>query len=141
VDRGPVGGRACTKPALGVSRQAPGNAPPGAAGKSDKEGEPVGRILAIIYVVIGIVIAANRDYFVDVNGFQGILSAILAVLLWPLIVLGVDINIGKGDNKKGGLVLVASLTQLYRLGGLLLDRSTRRLGQQISAMVGARRAP
>jgi Mn2+/Fe2+ NRAMP family transporter len=66
----------------------------------------MGRLLTIIYLVIGVIIAANRDYFGDVNGFQDILSAILAVLLWPLILLGIDINLGKDGNKKDGLLFV-----------------------------------
>ena len=70
------------------------------------------RLIVIIYVVIGVIIAANRDYFGDVSGFQDILSAILAVLLWPLIILGVDINIGKGDNKKDGVLFVGPMVAL-----------------------------
>jgi hypothetical protein len=72
----------------------------------------VSRLIVIIYVVIGVIIAANRDYFGDVSGFQDILSAILAVLLWPLIILGVDINIGKGDNKKDGVLFVGPMVAL-----------------------------
>lgn len=70
------------------------------------------RLIVIIYVVIGVIVAANRDYFGDVSGFQDILSAILAVLLWPLIILGVDINIGKGDNKKDGVLFVGPMVAL-----------------------------
>jgi Mn2+/Fe2+ NRAMP family transporter len=72
----------------------------------------VSRLIVIIYVVIGVIIAANRDYFGDVSGFQDILSAILAVLLWPLIILGVDINIGKGGNKKDGALFVGPMVAL-----------------------------
>jgi hypothetical protein len=72
----------------------------------------VSRLIVIIYVVIGVIVAANRDYFGDVSGFQDILSAILAVLLWPLIILGVDINIGKGDNKKDGVLFVGPMVAL-----------------------------
>jgi Mn2+/Fe2+ NRAMP family transporter len=72
----------------------------------------VGRLITIIYVVIGVIIAANRDYFGDVSGFQDILSAILAVLLWPLILLGIDINIGKDGNKKEGLLFVGTMVAL-----------------------------
>jgi Mn2+/Fe2+ NRAMP family transporter len=72
----------------------------------------VSRLIVIIYVVIGVIIAANRDYFGDVSGFQDILSAILAVLLWPLIILGVDINIGKDGNKKDGALFVGPMVAL-----------------------------
>jgi hypothetical protein len=46
-----------------------------------------------VYVVIGVVVAAGHDYFVvglDVN--TTIYSAVLAVLLWPLILLGVSLH-------------------------------------------------
>jgi hypothetical protein len=78
-------------------------------------------LLTIIYVVIGVVIAANRDYFVDIDGLRGILSAVLAVLLWPLVLLGVDLDLG-GDGGDGrdreGLLLAgwAAATMLTRRG-------------------------
>jgi len=39
-----------------------------------------------IYVIVGVVIAATHNYFVNVNTVQRILSAVLAVLLWPRLV-------------------------------------------------------
>jgi hypothetical protein len=38
-------------------------------------------------------VAATHHFFDHVSTFGGILSAILAVLLWPLILLGVKIAI------------------------------------------------
>lgn len=46
-----------------------------------------------IYVVVGVVIAAIHDYFTNVNTFKEIGSAILAVLLWPLILFGINLHI------------------------------------------------
>jgi hypothetical protein len=71
----------------------------------------VGRLslLTIIYLVIGVVIAANRDYLVDVDGLRGILSAALAILLWPLILLGVDIDLGNDGKKKDGLLFLGCI--------------------------------
>jgi hypothetical protein len=66
----------------------------------------------IIYLVIGVVVAANRDYVGDVGGIGDILNLLLAVLLWPLVLAGVDFNInigggkdGNGTNKNGALWL------------------------------------
>jgi hypothetical protein len=71
----------------------------------------VGRpsLLTIIYLVIGVVIAANRDYFVDIDGLRGILSAVLAVLLWPLILLGIDIDLGKDGRERDGMLFLGWL--------------------------------
>ena len=51
------------------------------------------RFLALVYVVVGVAIAASYDYFENLNGFRQVLSAILAVLLWPLLLLGIDLHI------------------------------------------------
>jgi hypothetical protein len=79
-------------------------------------------LLTIIYVVIGIVIAANRDYFVDIDGLRGILSAVLAVLLWPLILFGVDLDLGGDGRDRDGLLLggwVAAMTARARITSAL----------------------
>jgi hypothetical protein len=50
-------------------------------------------LVAIIYVGIGIAIAASHHYFQHVNGIRGVVSAVLAVALWPLVLLGVNLHI------------------------------------------------
>jgi hypothetical protein len=52
-------------------------------------------LLGLIYVGVGVAIAASHDYFKNVEGWRGVLSAILAVFLWPLILLGIDLHINK----------------------------------------------
>jgi predicted transporter len=51
--------------------------------------------LGIIYLVVGVAIAASNDYFERLNTLRRVLSAILAVLLWPLVLLGIDLHIKK----------------------------------------------
>lgn len=46
-----------------------------------------------VYVVIGCIIAAQRDFFERLETVDGIVSAALAVLLWPLVLLGVHARI------------------------------------------------
>lgn len=46
-----------------------------------------------IYIIAGVVVAAIEDYFENLDTLKGVLEAIIAVLIWPLILLGVDINI------------------------------------------------
>jgi hypothetical protein len=49
--------------------------------------------LPVIWIVIGLVVAAIHHFFDHVGTFGGILSAVLAVILWPLILFGVKIAI------------------------------------------------
>jgi len=50
-------------------------------------------LLGLVYLVIGIVVAATDDYFKNIDTAKRILSAVLAVVLWPLVLLGVDLHI------------------------------------------------
>ena len=50
-------------------------------------------IVVIIYVVIGVIVAAQRDYFENLERVRGIISLVLAILLWPRLLLGVDLRI------------------------------------------------
>jgi hypothetical protein len=49
--------------------------------------------LGLIYLIIGVVIAATHDYFKNFDTVKRVISALLAVLLWPLVLLGVDLHI------------------------------------------------
>jgi hypothetical protein len=51
------------------------------------------KILYVIYVVAGMVVAASHHYFVDLHGLKSIASAVFAVLLWPLILFGVNLHL------------------------------------------------
>ena len=47
----------------------------------------------IVWIVIGLVVAASHAYFVHLTAVMSILSALLAVLLWPLVLLGVNLHL------------------------------------------------
>jgi hypothetical protein len=51
--------------------------------------------LGLVYIVIGVAIAASYDYFERLNTLRQILSAALAIVLWPLVLLGIDLHIRK----------------------------------------------
>jgi hypothetical protein len=51
------------------------------------------RLLGLVYVIVGVAIASSHHYFAQVHTLRQILSAILAVFLWPLILLGIDLHI------------------------------------------------
>lgn len=49
--------------------------------------------LGLIYLIVGVVVAALKDYFDNLGTLKRVLEAVIAVLIWPLVLLGVDINI------------------------------------------------
>jgi hypothetical protein len=49
--------------------------------------------LGFVYLAIGVVVAAMNDYFDHLGTIKRIISALLAILLWPLVLLDVDIHI------------------------------------------------
>jgi len=49
-------------------------------------------ILGLIYVLVGIYIAFAYDY-IGIRLIKLVLSALLAIFLWPLVLLGVDLRI------------------------------------------------
>ena len=51
------------------------------------------KLLGAIYVAIGIFVAASKDYFENLDTVKRVLSAVLAILLWPLLLLGIDLHI------------------------------------------------
>ena len=50
-------------------------------------------LLGFVYLIAGVVVAATHDYFENLDTVRRVGSAILAVLLWPLIFLGIDLHI------------------------------------------------
>lgn len=49
-------------------------------------------VIGLIYIVVGIIIAVNRGY-ITVSLLKVIGSALLAVFLWWLLLLGVNLHI------------------------------------------------
>ena len=47
----------------------------------------------IIYLIVGIVIAASHHYFTHASALRPIISALLAIVLWPLLLLGVNLHV------------------------------------------------
>ena len=50
-------------------------------------------LITLAYVVIGLIVASGHAYFVHLTSMLPILSAILAVVLWPLVLLGVNLHL------------------------------------------------
>jgi hypothetical protein len=50
-------------------------------------------ILTILYIAIGVYVAADHHYFRKVDDVESIISAGLAIFLWPLVLLDVNLHI------------------------------------------------
>jgi len=48
---------------------------------------------SLIYVVIGVVVASSHHYFTHADKLRPLASAVLAVALWPLLLLGISLHI------------------------------------------------
>jgi hypothetical protein len=49
-------------------------------------------LLGLIWVLVGIFVAWTRDY-ITVDLLRRVVSALLAILLWFLVLLGVDLHL------------------------------------------------
>ena len=47
-------------------------------------------VLSIIYVAIGVIVASDHHYFASLDTAKLIAEMVLAVILWPLLLFGVD---------------------------------------------------
>ncbi|MBA2522685.1 MAG: hypothetical protein H0V25_05060 [Solirubrobacterales bacterium] len=66
----------------------------------------------VIYIVVGVLVAAGvigdeANYFNNLDSLKDVVNMLIAVLLWPLVLLGVDVNIsdvkdGVNDVTNGG---------------------------------------
>jgi hypothetical protein len=51
-------------------------------------------LISLVYLAIGLVVASNNNYLGNLGDVSAVVSAVLAVVLWPLVLLGVDLHIG-----------------------------------------------
>jgi hypothetical protein len=49
----------------------------------------------VVYLVVGVIVADRHHYFAHLSTLRQIGSAALAVVLWPLILLGINLHIRK----------------------------------------------
>jgi predicted PurR-regulated permease PerM len=49
-------------------------------------------LLLVVWVLVGIVVAVQRGY-ITATLLRLVVSAVLAILLWPLVLLGIDLHI------------------------------------------------
>ena len=50
-------------------------------------------LLVIVYLVVGVLVASNHDYFRHLHAVRPVVSAVIAVALWPLVVGGASLHL------------------------------------------------
>jgi hypothetical protein len=50
-------------------------------------------IVTLVYFVVGVLVAASHHYFAHAGTLKPLLSALLAIVLWPLLLLGISLHI------------------------------------------------
>jgi hypothetical protein len=50
-------------------------------------------LIAVIYLVAGGIVAATHHYWSNLHTLKAVISALLATVLWPLILIGVNLHI------------------------------------------------
>jgi hypothetical protein len=63
-----------------------------------------GGVIVLIYIVVGVIVAAMNEYLQNLGNITSVLELIVAVVAWPLVLAGIDINFagGGGGNDGGG---------------------------------------
>jgi len=49
--------------------------------------------LGALYLIVGGIVAATHDYWSNLHTLKAVLSGVLATILWPLILVGVNMHI------------------------------------------------
>jgi hypothetical protein len=49
--------------------------------------------LVALYLIVGGIVAATHHYWSNLNTLKAVISAIVATLVWPLILFGVNLHI------------------------------------------------
>jgi hypothetical protein len=50
-------------------------------------------LITVVYLVVGAIVATQHHFFANLGTIKLVASALLAVLLWPLVLLGVNLHL------------------------------------------------
>ena len=51
-------------------------------------------LIALVYLVVGLIVASTHHYLGHLGNIKSIGSAVLAILVWPLVLFGVNLHLG-----------------------------------------------
>jgi hypothetical protein len=58
-----------------------------------RSGSTLRVLLVAVYLAVGIIVANSHHYFRGISDFKSFISAVLAVVLWPLVLARVNLHI------------------------------------------------
>ena len=61
------------------------------------EDERVRNLASIAYVVLGVLVASQHDYYAHLTTVSQVVSALVATALWPLILFGASLHLNLGQ--------------------------------------------
>ncbi len=50
-------------------------------------------IWTLAYAIVGAFVAVANNYFAHVATTRGVVNAVIAILIWPLVLIGIDIRV------------------------------------------------
>ncbi|HTU95514.1 MAG TPA: hypothetical protein VMF14_06705 [Solirubrobacteraceae bacterium] len=50
-------------------------------------------LTSVIWLIVGVLVASSHHYLNHLNAIKPVVSALLAVVLWPLLLLGINLHI------------------------------------------------
>jgi hypothetical protein len=62
----------------------------------------LGGVIVLIYIVVGVIVSAMNEYLQNLGNITSVLELIVAVVAWPLVLAGIDINFAGGGGGNGG---------------------------------------
>jgi len=62
-----------------------------------------------LYLILGVIVAANHCYLSGLGTVSSILSAALAIILWPALLFGADLHLSLGYASAAGHALGGSV--------------------------------
>jgi FtsH-binding integral membrane protein len=51
------------------------------------------RIATLVWLLVGVLVASTHHYFSHIDTLRLIISALLAILLWPLLLVGINLHV------------------------------------------------
>jgi hypothetical protein len=51
------------------------------------------RIATVVWLLVGVLVASAHHYFSHIGTLRLIISALLAIVLWPLLLVGINLHV------------------------------------------------